>query len=245
MPWKVSTKTRSPENSHRSSHLSLVSVSSDMADNRIAKYVADFGPLISAATESERSASKCASETRKLCTWLQKHQDETLSKKAQLVELSSVLYKLAVHVHLRAGTDDLKLFDQICSLHESLMSMPEGRLISGSGKQKVLRALEALRGMDASQGGDSSMASTAPRAPTEVVWDLIDLSIDPGGRAILSVMDPASGDDTLVTVQSQEVAAKLQRAFVDQGAAIQVRLFVADEAEPVRAFRFNTFEVVE
>jgi len=210
-----------------------------MADDRVAKYCADLDQLAAAVAGNAGASAKCAAEVRKLCTYLQKHQEETLRDKGKLAELAGRLYKLV------SGGADPKLLDQIVELHETLMSLPEGKLLGSSAKQKVLRSLESLRGLqgNAEAGSSSAGASAAPRQT--VLWELLELAPRDGGDgATLSLMDPATGDEAMVDCEDTEEAAKLKDGLENgdlyPGSVVQVRL---EEVGPGTGWKYLGHDV--
>lgn len=213
-----------------------------MADVRVAKYAVDLASLATAtaqavtqmsrcttgrcATSSGPAAiAKCTAEVRKLATWLQKHQDETLRDKSKLIEIAGSLFRLANIAHDCKNTEDEEnlLIDQIVSVHETLISLPEGKLVNSAGKSKVLKSLEALRGMADKNEADESAAVDDGTAVT--LWELLDVKSHAArNAAVLTVMEPSSGDDMEVEVVDDEgIVADLRQCF-DDGTALTVQL---------------------
>ena len=230
------------------------------ADERVAKYADDLNALVKAARQSVEQMSRCATgrtatstgpaaiakctaEVRKLSTWLQKHQEETLRDKGKLVEIASLLSKLANDAHKQdGGSEDggaSSLFDQIVALHEALMSLPEGKLVNSAGKGKVLKSLEALRGLENSSGGGaSSTSAAAEEAPVVTNWELLDVVSSETGGVVLTVMDSGSGDTMDVAVAEESALTASLRQQFDEGTALVVQLLDIGGGR----FMFNNFE---
>lgn len=136
------------------------------ASERIDKFYADCFAL-------PKSRGK---ECEKISIWLQKHQSEIVpsGQQTKLVQL--------VDQHFRSGREDYP--DKLLNLIQTMLSLPEGKLITAKSKQKILKFLEALA--PSKPVGISS-------ATTVSTYSVID--IDESSGSIVVVDD---SDDTII-----------------------------------------------
>jgi len=102
-----------------------------MASDRVDKFCLD-----AEAALLKPAVHVLAKECTRLAVWLQKHQDEPIPS-AQQGKLMSML-----DLHVKNGRDSYSV--GVHTLVSTMLSLPEGKLITAKSKQKCLRILDSL-----------------------------------------------------------------------------------------------------
>lgn len=102
-----------------------------MATERISKYLDDAAALV-----QQGNVQKIAAEVKKLTTYIQKHQNETVpdGSKTKLFGAIEMYYRFAG----RHSDFDICLKDTVYTLLSCFLQLPEGKLVTASSKRKVL-----------------------------------------------------------------------------------------------------------
>jgi hypothetical protein len=146
-----------------------------MATERVGKYFDDAKILIAGG-----SLPKVQAEIRKLTTYLQKHQTESIPEGAKTKLFGTIeAYNRLANTNL----SDEGLVDCVSSLLGSYLQLPEGKLVSATHKKKALIWIQEL---NASSG--SSSAPTAVTKQTISSWSLEGVNED-GTITLLNVAD--------------------------------------------------------
>ena len=126
-----------------------------MASDRIDKFCADAEAALS---KPAASALVLGKECARLAVWLQKHQDEPVPS-AQQGKLMSLL-----DLHVKNGREVYN--EAVQSLVSTMLSLPEGKLITAKSKQKCLKILDSL-----AVGGGKQSALQEMKAKRFAVFD--------------------------------------------------------------------------
>ena len=175
-----------------------------MSDARAEKYYEDAVLVCKSGVEP-----KMCTEVRKLRTWIQKHQTDTLTDGAKQKLLSAVeCYFL--YCMKRSGKFEEEVGGLVTDLVEDLLKIPEGKLISAKSKTKALKWLEnTTLSNEAAAGTETSASNTRSR------WVVGD--IDESGRLML--MSERPGSDELIedfVVHDLEKRKKIQEYFQNE-----------------------------
>lgn len=99
--------------------------------DRIDKFVEDQTKVLLSANSASKTG-KINGEIGRLKSWLIKHQDETIPDNGK-AKLLSILDK-----YNRAMTYFIEITDNVISLYEDYLQLPEGKLLSSKDKMKVM-----------------------------------------------------------------------------------------------------------
>jgi hypothetical protein len=144
---------------------------------RVNKFSDDCQSLLSKAA----APSKVIAEMKKLRTWLQKHQTETLPEngKAKLLSTVEAYYLLLNKSELRE-----QYSDAVESLVGDYLQIPEGKLLSAANKRKALGWYQSLQG----SGRDDSVATCGISNSKPTQWTVEGVNED-ATLLLLSVDD--------------------------------------------------------
>jgi hypothetical protein len=114
-----------------------------MASERIQKYLEDAQKYVAG-----QSTSKVLAELKKLNTWLQKHQNESVPEgaKAKLISTVEVYLKYCTSPGAEAA-----LLEAVANVVGSYLQLPEGKLVSASYKKKALAWHQDLAALESGQ----------------------------------------------------------------------------------------------
>ena len=168
-----------------------------MSDARAEKYYEDAVHICKSGVEP-----KMLSEIRKLRTWLQKHQSETLTDgaKQKLLAATECYYLYCVK---REERFEGEVGGLVTELVEDLLKLPEGKLISAKSKTKALKWLETTK---------LSFEASTETVISTTRWVVGD--IDESGR--LMMMSERPGSDELIedfVVHDLETLTKIREYF--------------------------------
>lgn len=110
-----------------------------MASDRVELFLDSCQTLITKLNNNK----KIISEISKLCTWLQKHQNEEITDAAKgkmiiIIEKYYLYYKNSNNNNNDNDSDIVRLEDTIEKLLSDYLALPEGKLVTGKFKQKVM-----------------------------------------------------------------------------------------------------------
>jgi hypothetical protein len=109
-----------------------------MSSERIEKFQTDCEYLLRI-----KNIPKIVVEIRKLCTWIQKHQNGIVPDSHKQILLSII----ESYVQLLLKEQNNLLIDIIINLVDDYLKLPEGKLVNSKGKKKALKWLEILAGI--------------------------------------------------------------------------------------------------
>ena len=182
-----------------------------------------------------KKAKTLSTECERICTWLQKHQDENLpdghkDKVVQIIQKYRGLYKLCAASPMLCPPEGLAAVrEKVASIMEVYLMLPEGKLTTGKQKKNVLKWL-----------GETQQDATG-LPPTSKAQTLTLELCDANARAkdyTLTLMDPALGGDSEVTcvLSSKKAFVEVNTPF-EEGKVVMVTIdpetngFVSFEVE--------------
>jgi hypothetical protein len=180
-----------------------------MATERVGKYLDDAKTLIAGGSQP-----KIQAEIRKLTTYLQKHQTESIPEgaKTKLFGAIEAYYRLAC-----VNLSDEGLVDCVSSLLGSYLQLPEGKLVSAAHKKKALVWIQEL---NASSG--SSSKDTKTTKSTISSWTLEGIN-ENGTVTLLSVADSERWLEDCKPRNLSEFISKISE-LQDQGDVVVVEM---------------------
>ncbi|KAJ1431817.1 hypothetical protein B484DRAFT_448190 [Ochromonadaceae sp. CCMP2298] len=119
-----------------------------MASERIEKYLEDAKKHVAG-----QSTSKILAEMKKINTWLQKHQNESVPEgaKTKLISTVEVYFKYCTRPGAEAG-----LLEAASDVVGSYLQLPEGKLVSANYKKKALAWHQDIAALESGKAASSS-----------------------------------------------------------------------------------------
>jgi len=141
---------------------------------RVERYADDAVSIVKSGVEP-----KLCSEVKKLRTWLQKHQSETLPDGAKQKLLAAVETYFLYCRNTRPERFDGDVGDAVVGLVDDLLKLPEGKLIAAKSKQKALKWLEATK-VSAEAASSSSSSGGGGGGGGRTKWVVADIDEETG-----------------------------------------------------------------
>ena len=189
---------------------------------RIDKFVVDI------TRWSEKNASndgKLISEIEKLTKWLGKHQDEMIPDgyKQKLFSIVELVFRYAPTS--QDGSVVEKVVESKRSLCSCFLMMPEGKLVNGKSKKKVLKWLESLNAAD-DTGMVASVFTSVGGAENEnqgSIWLVADITDE---RKLTLMKEDVQSSDLLedVDVDNEEMLVEIERRFNEDGGVVCIKM---------------------
>jgi hypothetical protein len=206
--------------------------------DRVSRFLDDATAL---CADGGRQPQKIVTEIRRLRTWLQKHQDESLvdAGKQKLVLAVECYFKLSLAVD---PTFSAALGEATQELVMDLLKLPEGKLIrNAGGKSKALKWLDIAQAASSAASASSLPGSAAAKAAVAATtkWTVADVARDGTLSLISGGIDDDDDDDdgngdaretqTREGVAMADKAAVARvRACVDGGGSVEIELDASD-----------------
>ena len=139
--------------------------------SRVERYCEDAANIVKSGVEP-----KLLSEVKKLRTWLQKHQSETLPDGAKQKLLSTVETYFLYCRNTRPERFNGDVGDAVAGLVDDLLKLPEGKLVAAKSKQKALKWLEATK----MSGEADASSSSGGGGDGRTKWVVADIDEETG-----------------------------------------------------------------
>ena len=175
------------------------------AAERISKYLDDSKLLISSG-----NIPKLLAEIKKLTSYLQKHQTETVPEgaKTKLFGTIDAYYRLAC---IPAAQENL--VDCVTALIGSYLQLPEGKLVSATHKKKALTWFQELNVAPSDAPNDTA------QSPTITTWSLEGIN-DDGSITLLNVANSEDWKEDYVPSNLQDHIGALQKLQAEEEAVL-------------------------
>ena len=189
---------------------------------RIDKFVIDITRW---STKNASNDSKLISEAEKLRKWLGKHQEEMIPDgyKHKLLSIVELVFRYASKSH------DASVINKVVEAKRSLCScflmMPEGKLVSGKAKKKVVKWLESLNASDDPETATSVFSSigNGESEGHDGIWMVADITNE---RKLTLMKEDVECNDILedIDVMDGEMLTEIERKFNMYGNVVCVKV---------------------
>ena len=148
-------------------------------------------------TNSINNIKKVTTEINKLCQWIQKHQNELLTDtcKGKLLFIIEKYYLYNKNSNSNNNDDDSKrkLVEVIEKLLSDFLALPEGKLCSSKGKQKVMNWQCSMMETTSSSSSSNSNRGNSNSSNNIERWIICDVNGN-----LISLMKSQSESDELI-----------------------------------------------
>lgn len=182
---------------------------------RVNKYYDDGKALLGGG-----NCPKIMAEIRKLTTYLQKHQTESIPEgvKTKLFGIIELYYR-----YVKGDTTNESLLECVSSLLSSYLQLPEGKLVAASHKKKALQWIQEL---NAIAGNNGLSGKTGAAASTSVsTWSLESIN-DDGTITLLNLKNSELWKEDYMPVNLSEHMATILslQGEMEEAAAVIIEL---------------------